>query len=161
MEIHDIKQIDDLLTTIRMDYEKRMRDEDNDDEMHDDEKTSCEYWEGIWSALDKVRDELGIPESNKSPYREPIPLGEIGIWTYHHLVPDTRDNDMYFDVKLFDHYDHIGDYRGGSFWSPTFKGAEEIVAEDIAPDRNIVVKFLTIGKDTEGNEYGSVSIINN
>jgi hypothetical protein len=158
MDDNTKKKIDAILTKIRKDYEKQSHDEEYDDDLHDDDKTGSDFFEAAHEVLDQVRKELGIPETDTSRYREKIPTGEIGIWTQHKNAKNPFDNDLYFDVAVFEHYQTSLDYYGASFWAPTIADAEKVIAEEIVEDDvdPVVISLKQLGTDKDGNPYGSV-----
>ena len=74
------EELDNILTTIRKENEKIMLDEDNDDNLHDDDKAPAEYYEGIWETLNEIRLKLNIPETDKSEYEPDEDVYENGEW---------------------------------------------------------------------------------
>ena len=63
------EELDKLLTEIRKNNEKNIYDEDNNDDLHDDDKAPPEYYEGVWETLNEIRSKLNIPETDKTEYK--------------------------------------------------------------------------------------------
>jgi hypothetical protein len=146
------EEIDKILTTLRKTLEKKSQDDD------DEEGGGCIYYEGVWECLGRVRDALGIPETDKSEYKDPLPNGEIGTWTQWVKEKNSLDNDLSFSVDVFDHLYHVREFYGGTFWSPDYEGARKKVAEMIGDLTVDQVQFIPMGKDKEDNPYGVISI---